>query len=200
MGKRAILDVLHARKSVLMIRNTNDLCRTRAICVTKAWLHKDENVDIWRNYCNIQQKDQVQTRMTRQLHEESGVPLGPCGHDALESFQAFLSPHYQLKVLSTSYLHMVTFQGPEAPLVIRLLLQDDPYHGCTLYAGFLERSHFCDQCNRGYKDENYRKHPCEGRRCPACKQKECGLKRGEPSPSLSCPSFHRNFYDETCLQ
>lgn len=117
MGKRAILDVLHARKSVLMIRNTNDLCRTRAICVTKAWLHKDENVDIWRNYCNIQQKDQVQTRMTRQLHEEFGVPLGPCGHDALESFQAFLSPHYQLKVLSTSYPHMVTFQGPEAPLV-----------------------------------------------------------------------------------
>lgn len=136
------MDVLHANQSVLMIRNIDDLCCARAICVTQAWLHKDKTVDSWRNYCNIQQKDQVQSRMAPKLHEESGVPLGPCGHDALETFQAFLSPHYQLKVLSTSYPHMVTFQGPKAPLVIRLLLQDDHYHGCTSFAGFLEKSYF----------------------------------------------------------
>ena len=116
----------------------------------------------------MRDKETAQTRMARQLHEESGVPLGPYGHDALE------------------------------PLVICLLFQDDHYHGCTSYAGFLEWSYFCDQCNRGYDVEEYRHHPCEGRRCPACKQKECGPKH--TSPSLSCPSCHRKLYDEARLQ
>ena len=48
--------------------------------------------------------------------------------------------------------------------------------------------------------ENYRKHLHEGRCCPACKQKDCGPKHGVPSPSLPCPSCHRGFYNETCLQ
>ena len=30
--------------------------------------------------------------MARQLHQEASVPLGPCGHDALESFQTLLAP------------------------------------------------------------------------------------------------------------
>lgn len=40
-------------------------------------------------------------------------------------------------------------------------------------------------------------NPCDGRRCPAYKQPECGPKRG--FPSLLCHACHRKFYNETCL-
>ena len=50
--------------------------------------------------------------MARKLHEDAGVPLGPCGHKALEKFQAYLSPDYQFKVMATSFPYMGTYQGP----------------------------------------------------------------------------------------
>lgn len=84
--------------------------------------------------------------------------------------------------MATSYPYMMVFVGPEAPHIIRLLLQkhDDSetghYETCTSYAGFLERSYFCDQCNKGFDHNDFRHHPCEGRRCHACKQVECGAK------------------------
>lgn len=83
--------------------------------------------------------------MARKLHEDAGVPLGPCGRKALEKFQAYLSPDYQFKVMATSFPSMVTYQGPPAPFIIRLLQFEDHYHGCWSYMGFLERSYFCDE-------------------------------------------------------
>ena len=69
LRKRAIFDVLHAKQSVLSIRNTYEFCYARAICVTKAWLHKDETVDSWRKYDNMKRYEPFQARMARQLHE-----------------------------------------------------------------------------------------------------------------------------------
>ena len=32
------------------------------------------------------------------------------------------------------------------------------YHGCTSYLGFLERSYFCDTCNKGFDHDDFRNH------------------------------------------
>lgn len=74
----------------------------------------------------------------------------------MEKFQAYLSPEYQLKVMAMSLPYMVMYQGPPAPLIIRLSQFEDHYHGCRSYMGFLERSYFCDECNRGYNNEDFR--------------------------------------------
>ena len=42
--------------------------------------------------------------------------------------------------------------------------------------GFLEGSYFCDLCNKGFDVNDFYHRPCDGRRCPACKQPECGPK------------------------
>ena len=98
----------------------------------------------------------------------------------------------------------MVFVGPEAPHIIRLLLQkhDDSetghYDTCTSYAGFLERSYFCDQCNKGFDHNDFRHHPCEGRRCHACKQVECGAKPDYALREVPCYSCCRKFYSQTC--
>lgn len=115
LGKRAISDVALKKQSILSIENEHVLCCALAICVTKAWLHKDDSRDAKRHYYNVTHREAYQVRMARKLHEEAGVPLGPCGHEALEQFQTFLSPDCQLKVMAMSFPYMVTYQGPNAP-------------------------------------------------------------------------------------
>ena len=204
VGKRSLAEVLKKKHSVVQITNSDKLCCARAICVAKAWIHKDEGNRQKLVYENAKKCDTVRSRMAHQLHEDAGIPLGACGHQELKKFQDFLAPDYQLKVMATSYPYMMVFVGPEAPHIIRLLLQkhDDSetghYDTCTSYAGFLERSYFCDQCNKGFDHNNFRYHPCEGRRCHACKQVECGAKPDYALREVPCSSCCRKFYSQTC--
>ena len=131
-----------------------------------------------------------------------GGTFGGMRARGIEKFQDFLAPDYQLKVMAT-YLYMMVFVGPKAPHIIRLLLQkhDDSeighYDTYTSYAGFLERSYFCDQCNKGFDHNDFRHHPCEGRRCHACKQVECGAKPDYALREVLCYSCCRKFYSQT---
>lgn len=72
------------------------------------------------------------------------------------------------------------------------------FHGCTSYQAFLEKSYFCDTCNRGYDHEDFAHHPCEGRRCKSCKTVECGPK--DHHPTRYCMHCNRYFYNERCMQ
>ena len=119
LGKRSTAEVLKKKHSVIQITNSDALCCARAICVAKAWIHKDEGYRQKINYGNAKKFETVRSRMAHQLHEDVGIPLGACRHQELKKFQDFLAPDYQLKVMATSYPYMVVFVGPEAPHIIR---------------------------------------------------------------------------------
>ena len=59
---------------VLSIQNDDVLCCARVICVTKAWLHKDDSRDTKRHYHKINYREAYQARIAWKLHEEAGVP------------------------------------------------------------------------------------------------------------------------------
>ncbi|PFX25087.1 hypothetical protein AWC38_SpisGene10309 [Stylophora pistillata] len=65
------------------------------------------------------------------------------------------------------------------------------------YSGFLERSYFCDECNRDFDHDEFRAHPCEGRRCRAGKTIECGPKQHQPT--LLWTHCNRHFYDNSYM-
>ena len=50
-------------------------------------------------------------------------------------------------------------------------------------------SNFFDQCNKGFDHNDFRHHPCEGRRCHACKQVECGAKPDYALREVPCYSL-----------
>ena len=136
------------KRSCVTIKNRDELCCARAIVTMKALVDANGNARDHR-YHNLKQGRPVQERLAKELHRLAGVPEGPCGISELQKFQAVL-PGYQIKVMSI-----------------------DHYDGCNSSSGFLSKSYFCDECNRGYNTEDCEHHPCEGKWCPSCHRKDC---------------------------
>lgn len=97
-GREAIEKFLARKQTVIQIKNDDELCCARAIVTMKAWCQKDNNVAGNKHYKNIRQGRPIQTRLARALHEQAGVPVGPCGIPELQKFQEVL-PEYQIKVI-----------------------------------------------------------------------------------------------------
>ena len=70
--KRSILDIgefLHKKKSVITIRNNDELCLARALVTAIAKIEKDPN---YKRY--VDPRERVQERKARELHEAASVP------------------------------------------------------------------------------------------------------------------------------
>ena len=149
----------------------------------------------------------VQERLAKELHRLAGIPKGPCGLPELKQFQTAL-PGYQIKVVSIDPPHMIIYAGSvPSDKIIRLIKEDDHYDGCNSFAGFLSRSYFCDECNKGFDHNNFTHHSSHGKWCPASKRDDCPdfieakrpLARGRyPTPNSLCQLCHRKFFGDQC--
>ena len=120
--KRNIVNLesyLTKKRGIVQIKNKDGLCCARAIIVTKAKYDKDPQ------YKSIVKHERpMQTRLAQELHETSGVPLGPCGIPEVKKFQATLSG-YQLNVVSKEHLNALIYSGPEAEKHLYLYHHDN---------------------------------------------------------------------------
>ena len=132
----AILGI--AKKSIVTIKNDDELCCARAIVTMKAYVDANyKSRD--RDYQNLIKGRPVQERLAKELHRLAGVPEGPCGIVELEKFQAVL-PHHRLKVISLTPPYQVIFDGaPFGTKIIRLIKVHDHYNGCNSFNGFLSK-------------------------------------------------------------
>ena len=97
-SKRDVLnikDFLHKKKSVITIRNNDNLCLARALVVAIAKIEKDPN---YKNMLNP--KRRTQEKKARELHEAANVPLGPCGLPEVEQFQKYLT-NYEINITTS---------------------------------------------------------------------------------------------------
>ena len=98
----------------------------------------------------------IQERLARLLHQEAGVPEGPCGFEELQAFQDHLGPQgYQPIVVDPSKC-LIVFKDPiynEAPHWIGLVKHQGHYDGLTSIPALLNRSYYCRHCDRGYSTE-----------------------------------------------
>ena len=147
------------KKSIIPIKN--DLCCARAIVTMRAWCHRnDPGIMPWNNWNTLRQGHPRQAIQARELHRLAGVAEGPCGLQELEVFQRYLSPHYQLKVLSRHQPLIIIFRGADAPHLIMLLKGGNHYEGCTTFSGFLKKNRYwCHLCDK--EIGNKRKHACQ---------------------------------------
>ena len=159
------------KQTIIPIKNHDALCCARAIVTMRAWIHRYNPGHMPRSDWNaLRDGYPHQGVKARELHQAAGVPEGPCGLPELEAFQRYLSPTYQLKVMSRRKPFFIIFRGPEAPNIIRLLKSEHHYEGCKSFKGFTNRSYWCDLCDRGFNDNDAANHPCEGRTCRACQR------------------------------
>ena len=204
VGFRACEEDSKRKKSIIPIKNKDDLCCARAIVTMRAHCHRNDPGHMPRNNWDTLQRGRPrQTVMARDLHRLAGVPEGPCGIPELEEFQRYLAPTYQLKVISRQKPFFIIYRGPEAPHIIRLLKREHHYEGCTSMTGFTNRSYWCDHCDKGFDHKDRDHHPCEGRTCRACKRDHdnpCPNYNKYQKPTLPCRDCGFKFYGEDCLR
>jgi len=204
VGRRCMERDNKFKRSIIPIKNKDDLCCARAIVTMIAHCHKDNRHHMARSNWEACRKNQPrQGKMAKELHREAGVPEGPCGLEELAKFQTHLSslsPNYQLRVMCRSSLCLI-FEGPPAPHQIKLLKSNSHYDGCTSFQGVVNRSYWCDLCKKGYDHEDAKNHPCEGRICKACGRKDgCPDYRIGTTPHLLCEQCNGRFYGPQCKQ
>ena len=204
VGRRASEKDSKRKKSIIQIKNKDNLCCARAIVTMRAWCHRNDPGHMPRSNWNaLRQGQPRQATQARQLHQAAGVPEGPCGIHELETFQRYLGPTYQLKVMSRQHPFFIIYRGPDAPHTIMLLKSNHHYEGCTTFSGFVNRSYWCHLCDRGFNDNDANNHPCEGRTCRACHrthQQPCPDYNKYQKPSLLCIHCHFKFYGPNCLR
>ena len=191
------------KQSIIRIANKDELCCARAIVTMRAHCHRNDPGHMpWNEWKTLRDGYPRQEVRARELHRSAGVPEGPCGLPELNKFQQYLSPTYQLKVLSRQHPFFLIFRGPDAPHTIVLLKSDQHYEGCTTITGFTNKSYWCPECDRGFDHDDAAHHPCEGTTCRACNRNQphpCPDYNRFAKPSLPCNKCHLNFYGPNCL-
>ena len=198
------------KRSRITIKNDDASCCARAIVTMMAKSQEDHHEFPESSYQSLRRALPCQTVLARRLCTQAGVAFDKrCGLEELQRFQQAILPTYRLKVLQVGQPHMIIFSGEEAPRVIRLLLENEHYDGCTSCPAMLGKQYFCDMCDRGYDHETFANHPCDGRKCPSCHDLECedfgrareeggGSRRSAP-PARLCQRCHRMFFGDACL-
>ena len=80
---RLPFDLMHKKEDCMIkIKNTDDLCCARVIVTMKECVDGDPD----KQYDNLRRGRPIQERLAKQLHQDAGVPEGPCGYDELEKF------------------------------------------------------------------------------------------------------------------
>ena len=77
----------------------------------------------------------IQTRFAQELHQNAGVPLGPCGIEEAKQFQAYLAD-YQISIVSKEYGNKIIYAGPEKDKKIYLYMDNSHYDVITKMLDF----------------------------------------------------------------
>ena len=181
-----IKKLLDDKRSIIQIRNLDDLCCARALVTAMA---RVQNHPEWHS---IKQGRKIQETLARELHEKAGITLKACGVDDVKSFQNVL-PEFRIHILSKDHFNSVIYQGPEGGVPIYLYLHDQHYDVVTKITGFLGRSYYCLQCKKGYN--NKESHSCNNP-CHFCRH----IHDEKEENWVHCKECNCKFVNPTCYQ
>ena len=188
--KRDTIDLesyLESKRSVIRIRNNDDLCLARALVVAIAKADGDKRYGQLANHRKPSQK-----KAACELHEKAGVPFGPCGIPEVKQFQKHL-PEYEINIVSMDHGNSIIY--PEWPTDaevkrIYLYLHSNHYDVITTMPGFFNRSYFCCKCRKSYNSTV--QHLCKAM-CKMCRSFDC------PYVELqNCEECGRTFKSQAC--
>ena len=187
-SKRCVVNIkeyLHKKRSVIVIRNNDNLCLARALVVAIA---KIENAP---NDVQLRDADRAQEKKARELHAAANVPLGPCGIEEVKLFQKHLTT-YEINIISGNHDNAIIYPSEHSDNVtpIYLYLHNNHYDIVTSMPGFLSRVYYCHKCRKGYS--NKFDHLCPGM-CKLCRSYECVV-----NDPLTCDECNRWFRSRAC--
>ena len=190
-SKRNIVNIkeyLHKKKSIITIKNQDNLCLARALVVAIA---KADNAP---NYNNLLRHVRAQQVKAIELHAKAKVPMGPsCGLEEVDMFQKHLTA-YEINIVSGNHDNAIIY--PKKPSTdktpIYLFLHDNHYDVITSMTGFLSTTYYCHKCRQAYS--NKLDHLCLGM-CKSCRSCECYI-----IDPMHCDQCKRTFRSRACYE
>ena len=145
-----------------------------------------------------------QGMLAKKLHREVGVPEGPCGLQEIKQIQQKMGPTYLIKVFEGQQ-GLLWYKDPAfdgTPKKICLLKMENHFHGLRSVPALLNRSFYCDYCEKGYNTEDFSRHNCFGQNCKSCRRtnKTCPNLHLKMTPEVYCRDCNRCFYGQNCFQ
>ena len=200
-SKRTILDIreyLHKKRSIVTIKNNDNLCLARALVTAIAKIEKAPN---YRNM--IRTGNKIQEKEAKKLHAAANVPLGPCGIPEVKMFQKYLTK-YEINIVSGNHDNSIIYPPKPSTTIptnnnnnnnnnvtpIYLYLHGNHYDVITTIPGFLSRSYFCHVCKQAYS--NKLEHLCK-ERCKSCRGYGCVV-----NGDRTCNECNRWFKSKAC--
>ena len=175
LGKRgtaALDDFLDKKKSVVRIRNRDNMCLARALVVAIAYSDFRTGKITREAYAMMRRNDRpnTQTVAAKNLCEKAGVSTEhPCGVEEAETFQRYLK-EYQIVIRGVECLGGIIYHGPPAPKELNVLYYPGHFETLTKLAGFMAKDYYCQECKRGYTDP--KAHACRNV-CKCCQKDSC---------------------------
>ncbi|CAC5375852.1 unnamed protein product [Mytilus coruscus] len=177
---------LKDKKCIIQIQNNDELCCARALVTAKANIDKHPKWESIRKGCKIQQD------MAIELHEKANIPLKACDLEDIKQFQRAMND-CQIHVVSNEHFNGIIFQGPEAEKKIYLYHHNEHYDVIRSMPAFLNRSYYCNICQKGYQHKE--EHKCNNI-CTSCHK----IHEVENKERIYCKDCNRYFQGDVCFQ
>ena len=187
------------KRSVIQIKNNDELYCARALVVAKARLDQHPKEKAIR-----EGKGPLQRTLALDLHQEAKAPFGACSYDALTAFSKAPSlTGYQIILVDAHRSFHITTFGPLRDKQLILLHNQNHYNVITRLPGFFGSSYVCADCWKPYNTKGL--HRCNKKKlCGACRQKDCpDFLHAYPrhlKATQRCQSCHWDFFGNTCFE
>ena len=229
-GRMGVAMSRQVKKSIVKIKNQDELCCARALVTMKALAEykvaekkREEGTEVPALLQTLKEKEEellteyetlrdtklekrkitLQRLLANRLHESAGVPKGPCGREELQTFQEYLvdqDPPFQIKV----FCDLV-----KKPLYVGPVKVEEDHVLCLLKSG----NHYDGISSvQGFLNNSYYCHLCDkafNTNDPdnhPCQGRACRACGGHQCPdrfkkaTLLCKDCHCLFRGPSCLQ
>jgi len=191
------------KRSIVRIKNKDNLCLARAIVVARARLEhlvKPDDKCIKSTYNHLREGDKPprrqQFKAAKKLMKDAGLEKhkGSCGIPEIHAIQTIM-PDYQIRVFSSMTPGSLTYTSPEADHVVDLYNHDNHFDIITSLPAFFDNSSYCPTCNVPYSNKD--RHQCLGT-CPCCHESPA-CPNVLFKDTIKCAVCNRYFRGTTCL-
>ena len=184
-----------AKKSIIMIKNEDELCLGRCLVVACAIRDKHPKVQ------QIKEGRKIQTTLTHKLYEDAGIKKEHSSLPVIQKFEEYLD--CCISVIDSDNFNNIIYPDIKTddyiPKDFNIYLLKDGQHfhlvNNTKVAGFFCKDYFCHLCKKTYKCKD--KHKCNFK-CNICCKVGCEGITTKKKNWISCPDCWRNFPSQEC--
>ena len=193
IGKNLMAFLKTKTKSVILVRNTDNICLARAVVMAKAVADGD-----MKSVKRYKEAESTWKSAAQKLLYSVGLPERSCTLDDVKVIEQHMSD-YQFLVLTIGKMFQFSHKGAFKREKQIILLHDEDakhFHVLKTLPGFFGVGYYCIDCNVKYNDKN--DHKCT-RGCKMCNLNSDGGGDCEKVEDAMCEKCNRSFFSFQCF-